>query len=245
VKAHPLLISRRWLPVFALGVMVVVRASPTLPHVRQAQVMLGSDTWSRIVAIENVAPRSEYPRELHALVFELAGLLWFYTPVDGTQSFSLHLNALAAEKADFGPLLRAIEPGFRAWREVEAEDVGPSGARLPNGCFIESVVALRDRIEAGELPRQPRLLSYYIGTTSGLKGHTVLAYEKDDHIAVVDAAQPERTIRVPRSRAGDPLRLARAFEGKRVTRARELRLDAFAQALAARGVGEMARDRAA
>lgn len=246
MNAHPLLISRRWLPVFALGVMVVVvRASPTLPQVRQAQAVLGSDIWSRIIAIENVAPRSEYPRELHALVFELAGLLWFYTPADGTQSFSLHRDALAEEKADFGPLLRAIEPGFRRWREVEAGDVAPSGTALPNGCFIESVVALRQRIEAGELPRRPRLLAYYVDTASGLKGHTVLAYEQGDEIAVVDTAQPGRTIRVSQERASDPLRLARAVEGKRVVRARELRLDGFARALAARVGSEAVRDRAA
>lgn len=232
-------------PVFALAVVTALRADVTLPQVRQAQVVLGSDTWSRIIAIENVASRSGYPRALHALVFELAGRLWFYTPIDGTQSFSLHRNALAEEKADFGPLLRAIEPGFQAWREVEAENVRPSGAALPNGCFIESVVALRQRIEAGELPRAPRLLAYYIDTTSGLKGHTVLAYEQGDEIAVVDTAQPGRTIRVPQARATDPLRLARAVEGKRVVRARELRLDAFARALAARVGSETLRERAA
>ena len=68
---------------------------------------------------------------LHALVFELAGMLWFYTAEDGTQSFSLRIDRLDAEKADFGPMLRDIarhlrhrECVYREWGFGERHALG-------------------------------------------------------------------------------------------------------------------------
>lgn len=203
-----------------------LRADSSLSHVRHAQMLLGPATWSRVLHIENSAREGRYPRELHALVFEVAGLLWFYTPAEGTQSFSLHRGRLEVEKADFAPLLRDIEPGFGRWREVSGGGVTiDRGARLPNGCFIESLVALRERLLAGEKLSQPRLLSYYRETAGGVLGHTVLAYEQAGRIVVYDHALPEQRERLFFANLTEPLPLARAFEGKRVMRAREIPLD--------------------
>lgn len=211
-----------------------LRADSSLSHVRHAQMLLGPATWSRVIRIENSTPDGRYPRELHALVFEVAGLLWFYTPAEGTQSFSLHRGRLEEEKADFAPLLRDIEPGFRQWREVGGPGVAiERGARLPNGCFIESLVALRARLLAGERMSQPRLLSYYRETLGGVFGHTVLAYQRGDLIVVYDHALSERQERLFSASLAEPLPLARAFDGKRVVRAREIPLNVTVEAVIA------------
>lgn len=215
---------------FAAG----LRAEASLDAVRSAQRLLGPATWSRVLRLENASFSSPYPARTHALVFELAGLLWFYSPSDGTQSFSLHIGNLEAEKADFGPLVRAIDPGFVRWEEVHA----PAAERLkdrplPNGCFINSVIALREQLGRGERVQNPRLLSYYIETSQGWKGHTVLAFESGGRTSVIDAARPRKKIQVTADTGADPLVLARIVDGDRVVRAREVKLDASAQAIAA------------
>lgn len=216
----------RLLLIFAL-LYAALRADGTLAAARHAQALLGPDTWSRLIAIENTSAESRYPRALHALVFELAGILWVYTAIDGTQSFSLHVGRLEEEKADFGPLLREIDPGFRRWREVSGKPLAAKrDVALPNGCFVESIVALRERLASGERVRNPRLLSYFVPTPNGAVGHTVLVYEGAKRIAVLDSAQPERQIRLPFTAGVSPLALARAIEGPEVLRARELKLDA-------------------
>src|SRR5438128_6171915 len=96
----------------------VARGDSSLDFARRAQALLGPDTWSEVIQIGNASLSSTYPKKLHALVFEFAGLLWFYTDCDGTQSFSLRKNRLAEEKADFAPLLRDIDPGFLRWDVV-------------------------------------------------------------------------------------------------------------------------------
>ncbi len=189
--------------------------------------MLGPDIWSQIVRIENDARPSPYPRRLHALVFELAGILWFFTPANGTQSFSLHAGRLAEEKADFGPLLRDIEPGFARWSIVPPErwpKVIP-GLALRNGCLIESVAALRERLARGESMERPRLLSYYAKLAEGVKGHTVLAFGAGEQLEVVDPGQPGAHLRFAKSFSADPLALARAVEGPTVFKARYVTLD--------------------
>lgn len=217
----------RLLSLLVIAVSVdALRADPTLAHARRAQEMLGPETWSRIVRIENDSPQSRYPRVLHALIFELQGVLWFYASVGGTQSLSLHVGRSDEEKHELGTLLREIDAGFRNWRDVNGDEIATNrSAPLPNGCFIDSVVALRERVGAGEPIRNPRLLSYYVETREGLAGHTVLVYDRIDRIAVFDAAQPYRRIRLPLALGADPLKLARALEGARVLRVRELKLD--------------------
>ena len=68
-----------------------------LTNARSAQAILGADVWSQVIRIENTGSTKKYPRTVHALVFEVAGILWFYQDGEGTQSFSLHRGRLEAE----------------------------------------------------------------------------------------------------------------------------------------------------
>ena len=184
-------------------------------------------SWSRVIRIENEARAGRYPRTLHALVFDLAGILWFYTDADGTQSFSLHSGRLAEEKADFGPLLRDIEAGFVRWSEV------PPGRRaspaltgeLRNGCFIESVAELRVRLARGDPMERPRLLSYYEETPLGRRGHTVLVFGLGDHLEVFDPSRPQERRMLAKEFGHDALALARVFESSAVVKARYVAID--------------------
>jgi hypothetical protein len=84
----------------------------------EAQTRLGTEVWSQVIRIENKTPAKGFPKVVHALVFELADILWFYDVAHGTQSFSMHKGRLAEEKADFAPLLRDIHAGFGRWTVV-------------------------------------------------------------------------------------------------------------------------------
>jgi hypothetical protein len=211
-------------PLFLLAATLYGQSS--LDNARRAQALLGPEVWSRVIRVQNDARVSPYPKTLHALVFELAGILWFYTDADGTQSFSLHRGQVENEKSDFGPLLRDIEPGFARWSEVPpSKSVPPIGdGPLRNGCFIESVVALRERLTRGFDAGQPRLLSYYSTTRLGRMGHTVLAYESGNGLEIYDPGRPEQTFIFERSIGTDPLVIARALEGPQVENARYLQL---------------------
>jgi len=216
--------------VVGLALVALLPAQPALENVRTAQALLGSGVWSRAITVRNEARVSPYPKIVHALVFELAGILWFYTDVDGTQSFSLHQGNLAAEKADFGPLLRDIEPGFTRWTpaapDAAVRGTAAGGSPLRNGCFIESVVALRERMARGEVAEEPRLLSYHAESPGGRVGHTVLAYRVGGRLEIIDPSQRERAFAFPVSAGADPLALARALAGRDVVRARYLPLPA-------------------
>ncbi len=220
------------IPLLLALFLLVAAASPgadlSLLHVRRAQKLLGPEVWSEVIRVENTARRSHYPRTVHALVFELAGLLWFYTDTDGTQSFSLHRGRLAEEKADYAPLLRDIEPGFVRWSVVvdgaeNFEEQAP-GAALPNGCFIESYAALRRLVAVGATVAEPRLLSYYGKSAQERQGHTVLAYSVPGHVVVIDPLRPDVKRDFPATLAADPKGLARALEGPVVAAARVLPL---------------------
>ena len=210
---------------FALvvGVALVRGADVSLETARRAQALLGPGVWSQVIRVENDAHASRYPRELHALVFELAGVLWFYTDTDGTQSFSLRRGRLTEEKADFAPLLRDIERGFTRWSVAPDGEATPG--KLPNGCFIESIAALRARLERGEGVASAQLLSYYIETVDGRHGHTVLSFATSRGVAVIDPDRPKQTRRFSASQAGEALELARALDGERVAAARWVPVD--------------------
>lgn len=176
---------------------------------RRAQAMLGAETWSRLIKIENRAARSAYPRKVFALVFEFAGILWFYTDSDGTQSFSLHRNNLAEEKSDFWPLLRDIEPGFVGYEVIAsiAGDIADDEMEpLRNGCFIESIAALGERIARGDVVIRAGLLSYYAEVDGRRRGHTVLVYESPRGAYAVDA---NRAFRIGAAWKEDALEVAR------------------------------------
>lgn len=211
--------------IFLLGFFLLageLRAGNALEHARRAQALLGPGVWSQVIRVENIAVSSVYPRVLHALVFELAGLLWFYTDTDGTQSISLRAGRLVEEKADFGPLLRDIEPGFKRWSVVPDATGAVESERgtLPNGCFIASVAALRQRLAQGGTAGHARLLSYYVDTPAGLRGHTVLTCETRGQLEVIDPERPKRPRFFPGTLAADALGLARTMAGGRVSQAR-------------------------
>jgi hypothetical protein len=198
----------------------------SLDYARRARALLGEGVWSRVLEIRNENRRSPYPNIVHALVFELAGILWFYTDTDGTQSFSLHRGRLAEEKADFSPLLRGIDAGFSHW-SVLAPATEPAGAGLPlkNGCFIESIVELRARVARGARVGAPRLLSYYAKSSLGQEGHTVLAYDVDRRTEIYDPARPQSKFSFPLTRGRAPLALAQALDRREIVGARYLTLE--------------------
>ena len=199
-----------------------LRAEHSLENARRAQARLDPASWSEIIRIENTAGHSRYPRVLHALVFEFAGVLWFYTDTDGTQSFSLHQDALAEEKADFAPLLHDIEPGFVRWSVVplDGAPLRRDEALLPNSCFIDSLAAWQQRRMLGLPGRAPRLLSYYADIGPKRWGHTVLTYEREGKLEVVDPTRRKEHRTFPASFGRDALSLARTLAGDRVIRAR-------------------------
>lgn len=210
-----------------LLVTTALRASSSLENARRAQLMLGDGAWSQILRIENETRFSRYARTVHALVFELQGLLWFYTDTDGTQSFSLHHDNLAAEKADFGPLLRDIEPGFARWTVLSGSELArvKPGAHLPNGCFIECLAIWRERAQRGDGAEEPRLLSYYADPATRRSGHTVLTFRDGEAVKLIDPRRPENVIAVPGKAAADPMELARTVGGAVVWKARFLPLE--------------------
>lgn len=198
-----------------VGLVLVPAAAGTLEAVLDARARLGPAVWSRVLRIENDRPEGPYPAQLHALVFELGGVLWFYTSTDGTQSFSLHRGRLAEEKADFRPLLEDIEPGFRRHEDVtdglpQVRRAGQPGV-LPNGCFIDSVAAYLQRRAAGRALGPARLLSFYWHTREGRRGHTVLLFEEGGEHWAFDPFVDERPRRWSATFDRDALAAAREF----------------------------------
>lgn len=195
-----------------------------MENARRARALLGPGIWSCVVQVANTAEASRYPATVYALVFEEAGILWFYTDTDGTQSLTLHPDRLTEEKSDFGPLLREIDPGFTAY-SILPESAGdtPSGwgGALPNGCFIESLAALTERVRRGERIERARLLNCYVDTPAGRRGHTVLTYETPRGLFLLDPGRSPEPRPMPRAWADDPMALAgAALQGSRVARAR-------------------------
>lgn len=188
--------------------------------------MLGGLTWSRLVRIENTAARSAYPAVVDALIFEEAGLLWFYTPTDGTQSLSLHVNRLAEEKAHLAPLLQAIDPGFVRFEIRPDAPVGLvpiKPAPLSNGCFVECLAALRGRVLRGEHVERPRLFSCYTLTAAGLRGHTVLTYETSRGFFLLDPSRSSHPRLVRFNPDDNPMSLAEvAVPGAKIVKTRWL-----------------------
>jgi hypothetical protein len=215
--------------------------SASLTNARRAQALLGADVWSQVVRVENTGSTGRYGRTVHALVFELAGILWFYTDADGTQSFSTFRGRLEADKADFGPLLKEIHPGFVRWSAVPSEAAVGSAepGELRNGCFVESVANLRRCLALGGVLSRPQLLSYY---TAGVRiaGHTVLTFETSEGLKVIDPVNPGRPITYPRESVGSAEALAKALVGPVVKRAVWVPLGDFAATLAVRFAGGVA-----
>lgn len=222
-----------------LSVTVALAGESTdLTHARRAQVILGADVWSQVIRIENTGSTAKYPRTVHALVFEVAGILWFYHDGEGTQSFSLHRGRLEAEKADFSPLLAGIHAGFTRWTVVPSTEpvtVGAPGS-LRNGCFVESIANLRDRVVSGGVANRPQLLSYFYHSARIRPGHTVLTFETNDGVVAIDPVEPNRLRTFPLELANNATALSSALLGRLVSKALFVPLGEFAMELAARYV---------
>ncbi len=194
-----------------------------------ARALLGPGTWARVVRIDNGGARGAerremYPSTVYALVFELSGILWFYSDANGTQSLSVRLGSLEADKADPGPLFRAIYGRFGAWAWVDGPEAGPGPPRgvPPNACFIECVAALRRRIAVGADTDAPRLLTYYVATPSGPLGHTVLVFSARGGLAALDPERSEKAVSIPPDLRSDIRSISRYLRGGDVAGARVL-----------------------
>jgi hypothetical protein len=199
----------------------------SLEAVRRAQALLGNQTWSEVIRIENSGPRSRYPRIVPALIFQLDSVLWFYTPTDGTQSLSLYRNHAEADKLNLGPLLAAIDGGFADWEVLApAGDLGPTQSRIPNGCLIESM-AIFFRLKAnGVRVENPKLLTYYVALPGGIRGHTVLKYTLEGRVQIIDPYLPSRTLKIRAANENDPKSIADRIRGD-IAKARYLPLGEF------------------
>lgn len=209
-----------------LAVSAFGGTSSSLENVQRARLLLGSDVWSHVVRVENIARSSVYPRTVYALIFETSGILWFYTDVDGTQSLSRHRHNLAAEKTNLMPLLQAVEPGFARYDIVpsDAMERVRASASLPNGCMIESLAAARKLVDEGVDVRRATLLSFYFNVNRSVHGHTVLAYESSDGAFLFDPADPAQRFRVGDHLPEEPMMLASKLDrpGVSIFKARTL-----------------------
>lgn len=199
----------------------------SLQAVRQAQRLLEPHTWTEVVRIENTAARSRYPRVVPALIFQLDNVLWFYTPADGTQSLSLYRDHAEADKLDVGSLLPAIDAGFGRWEVLPRVDyLPPNQIRLPNGCFIESMALLFEKMDEGARIENPKLLSYYVALPDGIHGHTVLQYTSNGRIQIVDPDRPAGTRKIRSADENNPKSVADRIRGD-IAKARHLPLGEF------------------
>ena len=187
--------------------------------------MLGAGAWTQVIRIENDTAAGRYPSVVYALVFELSGILWFYTDTDGTQSLSTHLGTVDRDKENLGSLLLQIDPGFRCWSALPSpKAVRAVQQHIPNGCFIESVALLRRRVESGMAADQARLLSYYVNLTDGLHGHTVLQFCSNGRAMIIDPDRPGRVLHIRPRSLEDPASCIACVRGD-VARARWIRLE--------------------
>lgn len=209
----------RLLLVLLIGLPVVLGDSSAreLAALVQAKEVLGPERWTAVLQLE--AEPTGRPC-VNALVFEFAGALWFYRPFDGTQSLSRRWNHVAADRERLLELLQGIDPAYRAYREYSADElaaVRPLRGGLPNGCFIESAAEAR-RLARGTEPVDGCLISYYVRTAEGLRGHTVLCYETIAGTHVYDPAAGRAKLVKPLSLQDQAMELARRIAPDSLTR---------------------------
>jgi hypothetical protein len=203
MKSHSLLLALALLfisPVFGYPIH----------DVRRAEALLGQDVWTKLILVQNREPTRVYPATTAALVFEFDGILWLYTPTEGTQSLSQFRGKLEEDKDNLLELLKGLHRGFEGYREVPDAPLVASDGALRNGCLIESIAAMRVRIARGEPISRAAILFYYLQGNEGLWGHAVLAYEKPDGLFVDDASQ-QLGQPLEGGWRTEPLALARAY----------------------------------
>jgi hypothetical protein len=219
-----------WSRFFTCCCLALVFAAPLAADMQdsawRARDLLGPDRWAQVLKIEN-SRGSAQPPTVYALVFELEGRLWIYAENRGTESLSTHRDRLEQDKADLGPLLRNIDPGFTRFSVLRTAPPRAANARvpveLPNGCFIESVAFLRSLVATGRTPDQARLLAYYGINGPGHGGHTILYYERHGQRFFYDPAGPATPLLIAESVRPDALAIAQVaapkFDQRRPERA--------------------------
>jgi len=178
-------------------------------YARQAAAMLGPTLWKQVLRVHNTSSESRYPRSFGAVVFEMGGILWFYTSTGGTQSLSIRLGCAKRDEQDLGPLLSNIDPGFTHWEpDLGSYSPDEKSSVPPNACFIQSVELLRSSLSRGIHIERARLLSYYVSFPTGLRGHTVLYLETDKGPTVIDPLMQRWPLHVRGTNTGDPKSVA-------------------------------------
>ncbi len=220
---------RRLLSLLVLLVLLCGSAQAALPglsDVVNARALLSPGTWSRVLRIDLAKAGEVYPKSFYGLVFEMASVLWFYSPQEGTQSLSRHIGRTEEEKERLAELLRTPFPALQDWKEEEH----PAPARAPesaprNACFIESLALLDFRLRHGARTDYASLFTVYYHDKQKVRGHTVLYYEKGDKVYLADPAREEPFV-LSKAFASDQARVAALLvRGRDVASWRELRLD--------------------
>lgn len=226
---RPLSPTLALLLLLALGPRVGAAAPDGYGDARAARAMLPPDTWARIARIDNSHPRGRwnyaiYPKAVYALVFEMSGVLWIYTDAEGTESLSLTRGTLERDKADPGPLFRAIEPGAGAWAWVDDPPGGEPRAPKapPNACVEESLLALNRRMALGAETQSPELLFYYVSTPNGKLGHTVLLFRSAGALSAIDSQISPDPVRIPPDVATNIRSISEYLRGAPVASAKAL-----------------------
>ena len=179
-------------------------------QVRLARERVGAKTWSREVLLELREATDVFPREVAALVFEYQGILWLYTPYDGTRSLALLLAGARPERVNLAGIIRPQISTVLAVRTLADEGRPEPGGHLRQGCFIDSLAALRREISTGAGIRRAALLCYYT-LGDGMKGaHTVAFVETATERFVIDASRSATPIEVAEGRTRSAQSLAAA-----------------------------------
>jgi hypothetical protein len=173
-------------------------------YARQAAAMLGPTLWKRVLVIQNASADNGYPRTLGAVVFEMGGILWFYTASDGTQSLSIRHGRAKEDEENLGPLLLRLDSGFSHW-ECDSANAGldEKDPIPPNACFIQSIALLRHLLAEKTGSERAKLLSYYVTLRTGPRGHTVLYFESNEGPIIIDPLAPGKPFRVRAVFPGD------------------------------------------
>lgn len=168
-----------------------------LSEVLSARKLLAPGTWSRVLQLDWNRSDAAYSKSVYSLVFEMASVLWLYSPEQGTQSLSQYVGKAEQDKKQLEPLLRELFPKLRYWREIEPTGTGHKTHAVPrNACFIQSLALLEERKRDGLPLESACLFSYYYAGHRGTSGHTVLLYTIEGQSYILDPAdrkpQPQR-----------------------------------------------------
>lgn len=190
---------------FVLILLLFIGLPPSLARagdaesVAQARALLSPHHWSQAIVIQNPRRSGQLPARVHAAVFSFDGVLWLYLPRQGTQSLSHRRGRLDLDRDNLLPLLQEIQPEFAGY-EVLATPPARAPAKgfpkLRNGCFVESLHALVQLLDAGRTPLEAGLFTYYVKGPAGLQGHTGLLFRTQEGMFFWDPDRPDRPRRI-------------------------------------------------